>query len=59
MYNVLPQVLVDAESVMSFQSKLTQMVKLRAQLGNETWRDSYESPAVLADWIYPDPAPLD
>ena len=59
MYNVLPQALVDADSVPSFQGKLTQLVKLRAQAGHEDWRDLLGSPATVAEWLYPEPPPLD
>ena len=58
-YNVLPQALVDADSVENFQGKLTQLAKMRAQDGNEEWREAYESPALVADWLHPDPAPID
>ena len=55
MYNVLPQALIDAETVSTFQSKLTQLVKARAQSGETSWREAFDSPAILADWLYPDP----
>jgi len=43
LYNRLPQVLVDAVSVKVFQSKLTQLVRLRAQQGDIRWRESFQS----------------
>ena len=43
-YNRLPQVLVDCETVSAFQGKLTQLAKVRAQRdeGN-AWRNAFQS----------------
>ena len=42
-YNRLPQVFVDAQSVSTFQSKLTQLVKMRAQCDDLHWRSAFQS----------------
>ena len=44
MYNRLPQVLVDCESVATFQSKLTQLATMRAQQDDGiSWRAAFQS----------------
>ena len=43
-YNRLPQVLVDCESVRTFQGKLNQMAKSRAQMDDSHgWRNAFQS----------------
>ena len=58
-YNVLPQALIDTPSVPMFQAKLTQLTKIRAQSGDETWRQALDSVSDTVDWLYPDPPPID
>ena len=41
-YNRLPQDLVNLGSVSAFQSQLTKFAKLRAERGEDTWRNAYE-----------------
>ena len=43
MYNMLPQCLVELESVKNFQSKLTHLAKTRAEHGMDNWRQAYQS----------------
>jgi len=42
-YNRLPQDMVNSESVSCFQSKLTQIAKYRAQIGDIHWREAFQS----------------
>ena len=52
-YNRLPQDLVDAESVATFQGKLTQLAKMRAELDNsQEWRNAYQSCADVVAFFY-------
>ena len=52
MYNRLPQVLVDSESVSIFQSRLTQLAKLRAQQDDGLgWRSSFQSCADIVNFF--------
>ena len=52
-YNRLPQVLVDCETVSAFQGKLTQLAKVRAQRdeGN-SWRNAFQSCADVVDNLW-------
>ena len=58
-YNTLPQDVVDATTVANFQSKLTLLCKQRAESGDENWIDSLQCPADTAEWLHPDPPPMD
>ena len=52
-YNRLPQNLVDAASVKVFQTKLTQLAKMRAQLDDgQEWRQSFQSCADVRSFFY-------
>ena len=52
-YNRLPQDLVDAASVKVFQSKLTQLAKMRAELDEgQEWRQSFQSCADVCSFFY-------
>ena len=43
-YNRLPQVLVDCETVSAFQGKLTQLAKVCAQRDDgNSWRSAFQS----------------
>ena len=42
-YNRLTQGLVNTPSVTAFQSKLTQLTRMRAQQGDERWREAFQS----------------
>jgi len=44
-YNRLSQGLVDTECIPTFQGKLTQIAKLRAQHGDPKWREAFQSEA--------------
>ena len=52
-YNRLPQEIVDAPSVTSFQGKLTQLAKLRAgrDEGHE-WRSAFQSCQDVVNFFY-------
>ena len=52
-YNRLPQDLVDAHSVATFQGKLTQLAKMRAQLDDgQEWRHAFQSCADVVAFFY-------
>ena len=52
-YNRLPQVLVDCETVSSFQSKLTHIAKVRAQQDHtDSWRGAFQSCADVVNYFY-------
>jgi len=52
-YNRLPQDLVNAESVATFQGKLTQLAKMRAELDEtQEWRQSFQSCADVCAFFY-------
>ena len=52
-YNSLPQVLVDCTSVATFQSKLTQLAKARAQQDEgDAWRGAFQSCADVVSFFY-------
>ncbi len=42
-YNRLTPKLVNTLSVSAYRGKLTQIVKLQAQQGDESWRQAYQS----------------
>ena len=53
MYNRLPQVVVDCETVSGFQGKLTQLAKVRAQQDDgHTWRNAFQSCADITSFFY-------
>ena len=51
MYNRLPQVLVDSQSVKDFQARLTNIVRVRASRNQETWRRSFQDQQDLIDML--------
>ena len=52
-YNRLPQELVDSENVTTFQGKLTQLAKMRAQRDEGiSWRMSFQSCADIVSFFY-------
>ena len=52
-YNRLPQVLVDCETVSSFQNKLTQIAKVKAQQDTSyAWRGAFQSCADVVNYFY-------
>ena len=52
-YNRLPQDLVDVQSVTTFQGKLTQLAKMRAQLDEgQEWRQAFQSCADVVAFFY-------
>ena len=53
MYNRLPQVVVDCETVSAFQGKLTQLAKVRAQQDDgHAWRSAFQSCADIVSFFY-------
>ena len=52
-YNRLPQAIVDMESVSSFQGKLTQLAKLRAERDEgHNWRSAFQSCQDVVNFFY-------
>ena len=53
MYNRLPQVVVDCETVSAFQGKLTQLAKVRArQDEGHSWRGAFQACADISSFFY-------
>ena len=53
MYNCLPQVVVDCETVSTFQGKLTQLAEIRArQDDGHSWRSAFQSCADITSFFY-------
>jgi len=52
MYNRLPQEIVDLPSVSTFQKKLTELAKARADQGQTNWRCSYKDCKEVVDYFY-------
>jgi len=52
-YNRLPQELIDCETVKTFQGKLTQLAKMRAENDEGIlWRMSFQSCADVVSFFY-------
>ena len=52
MYNRLPEEIVNLPSVSSFQSKLTNLARDRADQGQENWRCAYQDCKDVVDFFY-------
>ena len=57
-YNVLPQALIDSETVKTFQSRLTKLIQIRIESSGTNWRNSFQSVVDTVEWFHPTPTVL-